>query len=140
MPQECTATAIIWPRHPRIAEARYELWENFRPVWRSNDSRPESSLVSGLEFPLATVLALHLAREARLDEVPTLNTPSTSKTPIVVSNTHANQLYRLFRGRSISIVRYHGSLVCDRELPCLDRAGVSVDLLTSEWLPAGGGW
>lgn len=139
MPQECTTLVTIWPATAGQPMARYELWENFRPVWRLRGQWPLHAVVSGLDHPLATVLALHLQGTGGLAvALPQLRWPTASRAPLGLDHGHAHRLYRLFRGRCLSVVRYPGSLVDRRELSCLGRAGVRIDFHDSAWTPFGG--
>ncbi|GEM_PF-4793759 len=134
MPTECTALAIIWPRSTEAGdfESRYELWENFRPVWHWTGLPRAMSLVSMLEYPLATMVALHLARAGRLEELTGLRLPDNPRAPLVLCEGKARQLHRVLEGQAVTIVRYARSLVSDRELECLRQAGVQVDFLSGE--------
>lgn len=140
MSQECTALATIWPGDGDRRVSRYELWENFRPVWHPARNRPALSLVSGLDHPLATLIALHLACVGQLERITLPRLPLNTRTPLALSEREAHKLYRTLQGRAVSIVRHRASVVSDRELECLRDAGAQLDLLDSEWAPAGGGW
>ncbi len=131
MPQECTAVAVIWPGSEEDAtgEARYELWENFRPVWHWTGAPPPMALVSALDYPLATLIALHLARAGQLGRVAGLALPAVPRMPLELSSHQAYELYRILAGRPVSIVRYERSLISDRELTRLRGTGAHVDLL-----------
>lgn len=134
MPQECTALAIIWPGSDEAgaAESRYELWENFRPVWHWTGAPPAMMLVPALDYPLAAMVALNLARAGRLEELTGLRLPATRRAPLELSESEAHDLYRVLKGQAVSIARYERSLVSDRELACLRRAGAHVDLF-ADW-------
>ncbi len=60
---DTTALATIWNGSTAapIDPARYELLENFRPVWRSaGKGIAATSTTSTIKRPLASLLALHL--------------------------------------------------------------------------------
>jgi hypothetical protein len=136
--QECTALATIWPADGETGPERYELSENFRPVWRPASPGPAMRLVAPLECPLAALAALHLACAGRLEQVTGLRPPADPNRPPDLSADKAHELYRALTGRAVSVVRFPRCLVSDRELTCLRSSGVRVDLLDSDWTLAGG--
>ncbi len=136
--QECTALAIIWPADGETGPARYELWENFRPVWRLASPGPAMRVVAALECPLAALAALHLARAGRLEQVTGLRAAADPYRPPGLPAAKADELYRALAGRAVSVVRFPRCLVSDREMACLRSSGVRVDLLDSDWTLAGG--
>lgn len=140
MPQECTATAIIWPGMAERRAARYELWENFRPVWRSACPCRPMTLVSAPGYPLATLIALHLAYAGQLDLVPGLQWPAAVCSPLGLTGSQASRLYRALEGRAVSIVRFPRCYIRDAELARLSDAGIRADLVESSWEPARGRW
>lgn len=94
------------PGNGEACKSRYELWEHFRPVWHFAGVRPVATLVSALEYPL---VALHMARTGQLEPMAGLRLPAAAPAPLALTERKAHELYWIFEGPAVSVVRYHGS-------------------------------
>jgi len=101
--------------------------EHFRPTWVATD-QPAWAASALTTFPLATVLALHLARAGRLHCVAGIRLPSDAHEATPLDETSAAAVSRFFAGRALSIVRFRGSLVSDEEIRQLRGNGVRIEL------------
>ena len=130
--QDTTALATVWndPVMGRVNRARYELVENFRPVWRSaGTAGSRTCTTSTLDRPLASLLVLHLSRRGNLHTATGLRLPESPRQPLPLDERQARAVYAACAGLAVTVVRFQCSCVHDDEVVDLQRAGIAIDLL-----------
>ena len=135
MVNELTASLTIWPCRgtrttPVLAGAQMQLWENFRPVWKhvSAPDAPRTRAVAQPNRGLATALALQLAASGELTPMTGLLLPHGPH-PLRLTGHQEHQLFGLFQGASMTLLRFDACCISDRELRCARHAGVTIELV-----------